>query len=165
MRLSSKFAQWMETFRGKLLLPPANEVWGKVMFLHLCICSRAEGGLPTEGEWVCLRGGLPTERLGVGQTPPLNQKSGRYASYWNSFFLPPANEVWGKVICLQVCVCPQGGLVPGVPAPGGAWSRGVPALGGLVRGEGVWSGGRVSGQGVPDLGGIWSRGVPGGDPP
>ena len=20
--------------------------------------------------------------------------------------LPPANEVWGKVICLQVCVCP-----------------------------------------------------------
>ena len=30
-------------------------------------------------------------------------------------FLPPANEVWGKVICLQVCVCPQGGM----PGPGG----------------------------------------------
>ena len=29
-------------------------------------------------------------------------------------FLPPANEVWGKVICLQECVCPRG-----VPAPGG----------------------------------------------
>ena len=26
-------------------------------------------------------------------------------------FLPPANEVWGKVICLQVCVCPQGGYL------------------------------------------------------
>ena len=23
--------------------------------------------------------------------------------------LPPANEVWGKVICLQACVCQQGG--------------------------------------------------------
>ena len=34
--------------------------------------------------------------------------------------LPPANEVWGKVICLQLCVCPQGG----VPALGGVCSRG-----------------------------------------
>ena len=54
--------------------------------------------------------------------------------------LQPANEVWGKVICLQVCVSPQGwvparggGGVPalegclllgGVPAPGGAYSWG-----------------------------------------
>ena len=43
------------------------------------------------------------------------------------YFLLPANEVWGKVICLQVCVCPQGGcLVRGVPAPG--------RMGGLIRG-------------------------------
>ena len=27
-----------------------------------------------------------------------------------SLFLPLANEVWGKVICLQVCVCPQRGV-------------------------------------------------------
>ena len=49
------------------LLPPANEVWGKV----------GGGGLPQEG-------GLPP---GVGQTllPPSNQKIGRYASYWNVF--------------------------------------------------------------------------------
>ena len=67
-------------------------------------------------------------------------------------FLPPANEVWGKVICLQVCACPQGGgLVEGVPAPGswfaGVCSGGVPAPGGggwsgeggcLVRGGGAW---------------------------
>ena len=33
-----------------------------------------------------------------------------------SLYLPPANEVWGKVICLQVCACPRGGV----------WSRGVP---------------------------------------
>ena len=35
--------------------------------------------------------------------------------------LPPVNEVCGNVICLQVCVCPQGGAIPaciagGIPA-------------------------------------------------
>ena len=31
--------------------------------------------------------------------------SGRYASYWNAFLLlPPANEVWGKVIFSVACV-------------------------------------------------------------
>ena len=65
--------------------------------------------------------------------------------------LPPANEVWGKVICLQVCVCPRGGgSGPGrVPGPGrglgGAWSWGC-----LVRGEG---------------GLVWEGAVPGGNPP
>ena len=53
------------------------------------------------------------------------------------WLLPPANEVWGKVICLQACVCPRGD----------ACSRGVPGTGG------AWSGGCM----VP--------GVPGGDPP
>ena len=54
----------------------------------------------------------------------------------NKKLLPPANEVWGKVICLQVCVCPQG--VPvygGVPRPGVVPSPGC--RGCLVRG--VWS--------------------------
>ena len=32
-------------------------------------------------------------------------------------FLPPANEVWFKVICLQVCLSTGGGVV---------WSWGVP---------------------------------------
>ena len=50
-------------------------------------------------------------------------------------FLLPANEVWGKVICLQVSVH-RGVLVLGVPTPGGACS-----------------------------GGLLLRGVPGGDPP
>ena len=79
-------------------------------------------------------------------------------------YLPPANEVWGKVICLQACVCPQGGcLVRGVLAPEGACSQrglvwvdacsgGVPGVGGCL----VW--------GVPGLGGAWSGGclLPGG---
>ena len=63
--------------------------------------------------------------------------------------LPPANEVWCKVICLQVCVCQQGG---GVWSRGDAWSRGS----GL--GSGVWSQGGACSQGVPGLGGL----VPGG---
>ena len=65
------------------------------------------------------------------------------------WLLPPANEVWGKVICLQVCVCPQGGragyLVWRVPGPGeswsqgGAWSRGLaPGGGGVCSGGGSW---------------------------
>ena len=32
--------------------------------------------------------------------------------------LPPAKEVWGKVICLQACVCPQGGVPDQVYPPG-----------------------------------------------
>ena len=62
--------------------------------------------------------------------------------------LPPANEVRGKVICLQVCVCPQGGCL----VPGGVWSQGVPGPGG------AWSWGCLV-PGVPDLGGCL---VPGG---
>ena len=105
--------------------------------------------------------------------------------------IPPANEVWGEIICLQVCVRPQwgvpgpggacwGGGVPGpggVPAPrgsglggclvwgmsalrGGAWSwrRGCLLLGGLVQGVPGPGGGTCS----PGLGLV--QGVPGGDP-
>ena len=42
-------------------LPPTNEVWGKVMFLHLCVILFTWGGLPPgrglhPGEGVCLQG-------------------------------------------------------------------------------------------------------------
>ena len=43
----------------KCLLPPANEVWGKVMFLHLCII------LFTEPEGVYLPVGRPWGREGL----------------------------------------------------------------------------------------------------
>ena len=56
---------------------------------------------------------------------------------WSSVFLPPANEVWGKVIFSEACVknsVHEGEGVPGpggrVPGPGGSAPRG-----GLVPGE------------------------------
>ena len=57
-----------------------------------------------------------------------------------SLSFPPANEVWGKVICLQACVCPQGG----VHRPG----------------RGVCSGGVPRPRGVPGLGGCLLQGMP-----
>ena len=42
-----------------LLLPPANEVWGKVMFLHLSVSHSVHSG----------------------------HRNGRYASYWNAYLL------------------------------------------------------------------------------
>ena len=57
-------------------LPLANEVWGKVMFLHLSICS--QGGLHLEG-------GLGRPSIGYNR---IRSTSGRYASYWNAFLLP-----------------------------------------------------------------------------
>ena len=87
------------------------------------------------------------------------------------YLLPLANEVWDKVICLQVCVCPQGGLLPGCLVPGGAWSQGgvccqgvpgmgVSALGGCLVLGGAWSRGLSAPGWVPG-----PRGVPGGDIP
>ena len=79
---------------GVIFLPPANKVWGKVMFLHLCVILFTEGvciqgGLYLVG--VCIQGGL---HRGDGQTPlppppigcyGIQSTSGRYASYWNAF--------------------------------------------------------------------------------
>ena len=56
------------------LLLPANEVWGKVMFLHMSVCSKGESAYRR----VCLRGSLHPREVayrsvcfwGVGQTPP-----------------------------------------------------------------------------------------------
>ena len=52
------------------------------------------------------------------------------------------NEV-AKVMFLQVCVCPQGGLLQG-----GAWSWGVSALGGGLLPGGAWSWGDVCSRGI-----------------
>ena len=59
--------------------------------------------------------------------------------------LPPANEVWGKVICLHACVCPQWG--EGVPAPGGWGDGGVLYMvpGSASSQGGAWSWGVVHG--------------------
>ena len=78
-------------------------------------------------------------------------------------FLPPANEVWGKVIFLHLFVILFMG--EGVPGPRG-WGvpgRGVPGRGGLLRGGVPASGGGTCSQGCLLPGGAWSRGsAPGG---
>ena len=64
---------------------------------------------------------------------PTNRK--HFTLYFFTISLPPANEVWGKVICLQVCVCPQGGACScrGCLNPeGGACSGGCLLPGGVV---------------------------------
>ena len=57
----------------QLLLPPANEVWGKVMFLHLSVSHSVHSG----------------------------HRSGRYASYWNAYFL--GGDVYSFPL-LSVCI-------------------------------------------------------------
>ena len=73
-------------------------------------------------------------RRTVGLTMSISEDKGQSATKdLRCVFVPPANEVWGKIICLQVCVCPQGGcLVPGgVPDPSGVpGPRGVSGPGG-----------------------------------
>ena len=69
----------------------------------------ADRGKKGWGGWGWKEGGERNEGVGVGGA------GGAYNSDGN---LPPTYEVWGKVICLQACVCPQGGcLLRGVSAP------------------------------------------------
>ena len=68
------------------LLPPANEVWGKVMFLYLCvILFTVGGGLPNPPG--CRPPGLGRPHQGGANShpPPIRSTSGRYASYWNAY--------------------------------------------------------------------------------
>ena len=67
------------------LLPPANGVWGKVIFSQACVKNSVErGGGAWSGGGVC-SGGWG----GLVETPPDGYCCGRYASYWNAtcFFL------------------------------------------------------------------------------
>ena len=91
-------------------------------------------------------------------------------------YLPPANEVWGKVICLQVCVCPQGGCCPSMHSK---WYPSMPCSrsggGGYPSMHCRWytsmpcsrswgGGGSGPGPGPQPRGklrGVWSGGVPG----
>ena len=86
----------------QLLLPPANQVWGKVVF-HRCL-SVHKGGIclwvqecasgsgvhtpwtppprNTHTHWTHTSPGTPP-----GHAPSPRSTSGRYASYWNAFLL------------------------------------------------------------------------------
>ena len=83
--------------------------------------------------------------------------------------LPPANEIWGKVIFSQACV-KNSVYRAGMPGPTGCLLRGVSAPRGCLVLEGVCSGGGWS-RGVSGprrclvLGGVCSGGMPVGDPP
>ena len=81
------------------LLPPANKVWDKVMFLHLCVILFT-GRWFTSG-WFCIQGGLHPRGLPLGGgLPPGGLHPGR---------LHP----W------------RGSASKGRSAPGGSASRGV----------------------------------------
>ena len=81
----------------EILLPAANEVWGKVIFSHACVSHSVHWGggvslschflsgclIQRRGGCLC-PGGLRPERSLLGD-PLRNQKSGQYASYSNAF--------------------------------------------------------------------------------
>ena len=88
--LAENVIQW-----STVKLPPTNEVWGKVMFLHLWVIlftglgasacrevSASRGCLPP-GAGVCPRGEVCIRRGGG---------CGRYASYWNTFLFYGQSE-------------------------------------------------------------------------
>ena len=71
LRISGFYSHFRTyNFISFILLPPANEVWGKVIFSEACVKNSVHG--------VCLvPGGVETPRDGYC--------CGRYASYWNAF--------------------------------------------------------------------------------
>ena len=114
------------------------------MFLHLSVCSQGEGGavmsLPVMDSTCPSQDSTSLPSQG-STSPPHRSTSGRYTSYWNAFLLPLANEVWGKVMFLQLCVILfTGGLASQhasqVTWPGWSASSGVVRIqGGLHPGE------------------------------
>ena len=103
---------------------------GKVMFLHLCVILFT-GGFLSRGplsKWVSVQGGLCLEvsvqgglrgslsrgpmssGVSVRETTPILVMCGRYASYWNTFLLPPETKLGQGNIFRSVCqeFCPRG---------------------------------------------------------
>ena len=87
-----------DTRYWKYYLAPNFEVWGKVMFLHLCVILFTGGGLcpsmhyRSHDRWVSVRGGLP--RLVT---------SGRYATYWNAFLFQSVSEICSNCALWLFC--------------------------------------------------------------
>ena len=65
------------------ILPPANEVWGKIIFLHLSVILFTGGSTwrGTPGQVHPLQVHPPAVHNGI------RSASGRYAFYWNAFLL------------------------------------------------------------------------------
>ena len=89
-----------------LLLPPANEVWGKVMFLHLSVilftvATEAGGTHPTGMHtWSCIVVEVLLQRKVLSK----HQYGGNQYVYYRP------QRSWAKVISLQASVCPHGGV-------------------------------------------------------
>ena len=95
---------------AKGYLPTANEVWGKVICLQACVCP--QGGVPDQVHPPGTRYTPPPWE----QTPPSpGSRHPPQTRYTPGSRHPP--RVWGKVICLQACVCPQGGVPDQVHSP------------------------------------------------
>ena len=77
------------------ILPSANEVWSKVIFLHLCIILLTSGFCIPRGSAFREGGGLHPREVciqgGCAEPPPsigyygIRSTSGRYAFHWNAF--------------------------------------------------------------------------------
>ena len=86
-------------FVRTLLLLPANEVWGKVIFLHLFVImftggwvpGWSGGGMPGAGGACSWWGGCLVPGGMPGGDPPDGYCCGRYASYWNAFLFDGCN--------------------------------------------------------------------------
>ena len=51
-----------------------------------------------------------TDKIQYPKASEPQKHSHLHTILYKPFLLPPANEVWGKVIFSQASVCPQGGL-------------------------------------------------------
>ena len=77
-----------------LFLPPANEVWGKVMFLQVSVCPQLDLCMMSLPVWLTglmflpgasVRGSVrETSPPPPGQRLPCTVTSGWYTSYWNA---------------------------------------------------------------------------------
>ena len=111
-------ARGLEGDTNRKYLPPANEVWGRVIFLHLCVILFLSGrGVcptpwkPTPLPWMqapygC-RNTLDADPVLDAETPSTVQSaSGRYASYWYAYlsfiFSEKSYEVHETLLIISV---------------------------------------------------------------
>ena len=108
---------------GSILLPPASEGWGKVLF-SVCQSTLPQGGVPhLRSRW----GGYSIPGLDRGEPHPMSGWGGTPSK-----------------VCMRGVPHPSSGL-GGVPHPRSGWEGGTPSQ--------VWPGGYPMGWGTPqDLG-------------
>ena len=144
------------------LLPPASEVWGKVMFSHLSVCP--EGGWCYEGWIVLWSGGAVHNRKWHHNTPwtapphplPSQQAGGRHPTGMLSCILS-VKAITTQTLPLFCTNIPQQECIPVGCVPAAHW----PYAGACFRG-----GCLLPGRGVCSWGGLLLGGLlPGGSAP